>query len=145
MGLFDVASGKSIWRGMDCYNDKKVISWEKTGEETYDGTVSGSDGNIYSVHIDKKHPKRSTCNCKFADGRRVVCKHMIALYFTAEPKAAEDFLKEVEEWEREEEEREQQHLEELRQYVNGLSTAELREALYDALVELEEKEKNGCW
>lgn len=47
-----------------------------------------SSNNKYVVHIDKKHPRKSKCNCPFADGRRVVCKHMIALYFTAEPQAA---------------------------------------------------------
>mgnify|MGYP002644725577 CR=1 FL=1 len=47
-----------------------------------------SGNNKYVVHIDKMHPRKSKCNCPFADGRRVVCKHMIALYFTAEPQAA---------------------------------------------------------
>ncbi len=35
MGLIDVASGNSVWRGMDYYENKKVISWEKTGDNTY--------------------------------------------------------------------------------------------------------------
>ena len=143
MGLIETASNNSIWRGMDYYEQKKVLSWEKSGEDTYDGIVSGSADNTYSVHIDKKHPKRSVCNCAFADGRRVVCKHMIALYFTAEPKAAKDFLKQVEEWEKEEEEREAQHHEDLRKYVNSLSKAELKERLLDALLELESR--TGYW
>ncbi|MBP3476592.1 MAG: SWIM zinc finger family protein [Lachnospiraceae bacterium] len=144
MGLIELASGKSVWRGMDYYENKKVISWSKSGDDTYDGMVSGSEGNSYTVHIDKAHPRHSVCNCPFADGRRVVCKHMIALYFTAEPKAAKDFLKQVEEWEREEEEREKQHYIELRKYVNSLSKAELQERLYDALVELEDI-RNHYW
>lgn len=138
MGLIEIASGNSVWRGMDYYENKKVYSWNKTGADTYDGIVRGSEGNDYSVHIDKVHPRKSTCNCPFADGRRVVCKHMIALYFTAEPKAAKDFLKQVEEWEQEEEEREQQHYKDIREYVNSLSKAELQEQLYCALVELED-------
>ena len=140
MGLIETASANSIWRGMDYYEARKVISWEKTGTFAYDGIVSGSEGNKYTVHIETNHPRRSTCNCPFADGRRVVCKHMIALYFTAEPKAAESFLKQVEEWEAEEQEREKRHYEELRKYVNQLSKAELRERLYDALVELEKRD-----
>lgn len=55
MGLIEIASGKSIWRGMDYYNNKKVVSWDS-------------------------------------------------------PKAAKDFLKEVEKWEAEEEEPELQQL-----------------------------------
>ena len=70
---------------------------------------------------------------------------MIALYFTAEPEAVDNFLKQVEEWEAEEQEREKQHYEDLRKYVNQLSKAELRERLYDALVELEERDNYWRW
>ena len=110
MGLIEMASGNSVWCGMDYYERKMVCSWKKSGEETYDGgVVSGSEGNKYSVHIDKMHPRKSSCNCPFAEGRRIICKHMIALLFTAEPKAAKDFLRQVEEWEQEEKERERLH------------------------------------
>lgn len=57
------------------------------------------------VHRETRHPRKSFCNCPFADGRRVVCKHMITLYFTAELKMAQDFLKKVEKWEADEERR----------------------------------------
>ena len=144
MGLIEMASGNSVWRGMDYYERKMVCSWKKSGEEAYDGVVSGSEGNKYSVHIDKIHPRKSSCNCPFAEGRRVICKHMIALLFTAEPKAAKDFLRQVEEWEQEEEERERLHYKELREYVNSLSKKELQERLYDALVELEDS-RNRYW
>ena len=144
MGLIEVASGNSVWRGMDYYEGKKVISWEKTGYEAYDGLVSGSGSSTYKVHIDKAHQRRSTCNCAFAEGRRVVCTHMIALYFTAEPRAAKDFLKQVEEWEAEEAEREKQHYEDLKKYIKSLSKAQLQERLLEALVELEES-RNRYW
>ena len=144
MGLIEMASGSSVWRGMDYYERKMVCSWKKSGEEAYDGVVSGSEGNKYSVHIDKVHPRKSSCNCPFAEGRRIICKHMIALLFTSEPKAAEDFLRQVEEWEQEEKEREQLHYKELREYVNSLPKKELQERLYDALVELEEI-RNRYW
>ena len=68
MGLVEIASNNSVWRGMDYYEDKKVIAWEKTGEHTYDGSVSGNEGHTYKVHIDKEHPRKSTCTCPFADG-----------------------------------------------------------------------------
>lgn len=96
------------------------------------------------MHIDKVHPRKSSCNCPFAEGRRVICKHMIALLFTSEPKAAEDFLRQVEEWEQEEKEREQLHYKELREYVNSLPKKELQERLYEALVELEDI-RNRYW
>ena len=144
MGLIEMASGNSVWCGMDYYERKMVCSWKKSGEETYDGVVSGSEGNKYSVHIDKMHPRKSSCNCPFAEGRRIICKRMIALLFTAEPKAAKDFLRQVEEWEQEEKERERLHYKELSEYVNSLSKKELQERLYDALVELEDI-RNRYW
>lgn len=144
MGLIEVASSNSVWRGMDYYNSKKVISWKESGSGIYDGIVSGSGNNKYMVHIDKGHPRKSTCNCPFAAGRRVVCKHMIALYFTAEPEVAEDFLKEVERWEAEEKAREQEHYKELEKYVKSLSKTELQSQLLDALIQLEE-ERDYYW
>lgn len=144
MGLIDIASGKSVWRGLDYYERKKVISWERAGTSIYKGRVSGSDGQIYDVEIDKVHPKKSKCNCPFAEGRKVICKHMIALLFTAEPKLAEDFIREVEEYEAEEELREQQRYEELRRYVYSLSKAELQRLYLDALVQ-QEWEDDRYW
>ena len=144
MSLIGVASADSVWRAMEYYEDKMVASWNEAADGTYDGVVEGSNGNSYVVHVDKIHPRKSTCTCPFAEGRRVVCKHMIALYFTAEPKVAEDFKKQVEKWEREEEERAKQHYDDLRKYVNSLSKAELQEQLYNALVELEDN-RNHYW
>ena len=144
MSLIGVASADSVWRGMEYYEDKMVASWNEAADGTYDGVVEGSNGNSYVVHVDKIHPRKSTCTCPFAEGRRVVCKHMIALYFTAEPKVAEDFKKQVENWEREEEERAKQHYDDLRKDVNSLKKRELHIQLYDALVELEEI-KNRRW
>lgn len=144
MGLIEIASGNSVWRGMEYYENHKVASWNKSGDSTYEGIVSGSNGERYNVHIDKLHPRKSICNCAFAEGRRVVCKHMIALYFTAEPEAAKDFLKQAEEWENEEEERVKRHYEDLRKYVKSLSKADLQERLYNALIELEER-RNRYW
>ena len=113
MGLIELASRNSVWRGMDYYEAKRVLTWVKSGQYIYDGIVSGSEGKVYHVHIDTEHPRKSVCDCVFAKGRRVICKHMIALYFTAEPEAAQAFQKKVEEWEAEEEERERQYYEEL--------------------------------
>ena len=139
MGLIEIASNNAVWRGMDYYNDKKVVSWKTLKNGVYEGMVSGSEGNTYTVHIDTEHPRKSFCNCPFTDARRVVCKHMIALYFTAEPKVSKDFLKKVEKWETEEEERERQHYEDMRKYVKSLSKTELQEQLLDAMVQLEER------
>ena len=68
----------------------------------------------------------------------MVCKHMIAMYFTIRPQAATDFLKRVDEWEKEEEEAQETHIEELKRYVKSLSKADLQEKYLEALLELEE-------
>lgn len=138
MGLIELASRNSVWRGMDYYEAKRVLTWVKSGRYIYDGIVSGSEGKVYHVHIDTEHPRKSGCDCAFAKGRRVICKHMIALYFTAKPEAVQSFKKQIEEWEAEEEERERQYYEELEKYVKSLSKKELQEELFHALAEAEE-------
>lgn len=40
MGLIEIASGKSVWRGMDYYNNKKVVSWDSPEAGVYDGWLS---------------------------------------------------------------------------------------------------------
>lgn len=144
MGLIEMASRNSLSRGYEYYQLNKVLSWEDRDNGVYDGKVSGSDDNVYSVHIDTAHPKKSVCDCPFAAGRHVACKHMLALYFTADPKAVDIYLNKVREWEEAAEEMERQHKEEIRGYVNSLTKAELRERLYEALLELEERE-NYYW
>lgn len=69
MGLVEIASNNSVWRGMDYYDNKKVVSWETSGIGIYDGVVSGSEDNVYTVHIDTEHPRKSFCNCPFAAGK----------------------------------------------------------------------------
>ena len=43
MGIIDIASSKSVWRGMDYYKQKKVLSCEENYDGTYEGDVAGSD------------------------------------------------------------------------------------------------------
>ena len=56
MGLIECASGNSIWRGIDYCERNKVVSWK--GQATsFDGIVSGSNGEEYKVHVDVEHPR----------------------------------------------------------------------------------------
>ena len=133
MGLIDLASSNSLWRGIDYYQSKKVNNIKKTNDGEYDSIVSGTDE--YMVHIDINHPRKSTCTCPFADGRRVICKHMVATYFTIYPDEAERIIKEEQEYEEEEERLFDEHLDEVREYVNGLSEEEVRAMLIDRLMD----------
>ena len=78
MGLMNMANGASLWRGYEYYQDKKVQAIEPINESQFRGIVAGSQAQPYD-----------------ADGRRIICKHMIALYFTVFPQEAENYYKEV--------------------------------------------------
>lgn len=108
MGLLDIASGSSVWRGLDYYKENKVVNYQKINEFLYRGDVTGSNQQIYNVSIDVEHPKKSVCDCPHAKDKRIICKHKVALYFTAFPDAVDNFLKEVEKAQQEYEEYEEE-------------------------------------
>lgn len=43
MGVIELASQKSFWRGIDYYEQKKVLDWDKKPDNTYSAQVKGSD------------------------------------------------------------------------------------------------------
>lgn len=88
MGLLDIASIRSIERGFNYYQSECVINLKSFSEMQHEAEVKGSGNKVYLCYIDMEHPRKSKCNCPHADGRRVICKHMIALLFTASPEAA---------------------------------------------------------
>lgn len=46
MGLIDIASSKSVWRGMEYYKQNKVLSYTVNEDGSCEGIVGGSgDGN----------------------------------------------------------------------------------------------------
>lgn len=148
MGLIDLASNKSFWRGVDYYKNENVLSWEKNDNE-YIGVVKGSHNERYKVLVDKVHPKKSKCTCPFATGKRVICKHMLAVYFAAEPKELDDFLAEQErlekEWEEEEEQRMIEHEQNLMNKAKSMKKADLVEELVLAWLRIEELEDNNYY
>lgn len=89
MGLLECASYKSIFRGYDYYKAKRVLNLVQITQDQYSAAVSGTSPVPYEVLIDSAHPRKSKCNCPHANGRRIVCKHMLAVYFTAFPDAAQ--------------------------------------------------------
>ena len=133
MGLIDLASSNSLWRGIDYYQSKNVKKIKKISDDEYNSIVSGTEE--YNVHIDINHPRKSTCTCPFAAGRRVICKHMVATFFTIYPLEAERIIKEEQEYEEAEERLFDEHLEEVKEYVNGLTDDEVRAALIDKLMD----------
>lgn len=138
MGLLEIASGKSLWRGYDYFKSGMVKSCDRRGREL-SGEVKGSGDNTYDVIVDLDHPKRSTCSCAHAEGKRRVCKHKVALFFQEFPEEAERLMKEAEEYEAEEEKRQQERYEEIHRYVYSLSKQELQEELFWRIVESDER------
>ncbi|HDT6299610.1 TPA: SWIM zinc finger family protein [Staphylococcus aureus] len=84
MGLLDIASIRSIERGFNYYQSECVINLKSFSETQHEAEVKGSGNKVYRCYIDMEHPRKSKCNCPHADGRRVICKHMIALLFSEE-------------------------------------------------------------
>ena len=132
MSLISLASGKSLWRGYEYYEGKRVHFHIQNGEFEYTGKVSGN-GRSYDVHIDLKHPRKSTCNCPHADGKRIICKHIVATYFTVLPKEAERFYAEAMAYQEEEEKRQEEMSDKVIEYVGKMKKADLCQSLLELL------------
>lgn len=133
MGLLECASGAAVWRGYDYYKEKKIKTLEEIGDNIYSATVTGSSNERYSVELHVGHPRKSKCNCPHADGKRVVCKHIVAAYFTAFPEEAEKFYTEAMAYQEEEEKRQEELSDKVCHYVWHMKKDELRQALLQLL------------
>ena len=132
MGLLECASGASVWRGYDYYNEKKVKNLVETSAGVFTAEVIGTANEPYVVEIDVAHPRKSTCNCPHADGKRIVCKHMVATYFAAYPDEAVRFYREYLKAQEEAEQYEEELYDRVQEYVGHMK----RNALQQALLEL---------
>ena len=134
MGILDIASGNSIWRGYNYYEEKKVLSFEKINDTLFKGVVSGNSNEPYNVTLDIAHPKKSTCTCPHAEGTRRICKHKIALYFTIFPDEAERLINEARAYEEEEDQKQIQTQKDLVSYVHKLRKSQAQELLLELLL-----------
>lgn len=133
MGLIECTSGASLWRGYDYYKEKKVKNFQKLSDTQYAAEVAGTTNKPYKVLIDIAHPRTSKCNCPHADGKRIVCKHMMAVYFTAFPKEAQRIYDEAIAYQEEEEKREEELTDRVCQYVWRMKKSEAQQALLQLL------------
>lgn len=137
MSIFTSASGKSVYRGYDYFLKNKVANFVKISDIEYEALVQGSEEKPYKVHLNINKPKTSVCDCPFANGRRI-CKHMMAVYFTAFPDEAEDYKRQLEEYEAEEEQREQEFeelCEKVLDTIDNMSADDLKQVLSQFLFE----------
>ena len=133
MGLIDMASGNSVWRGLDYYKDNKVTIFKKLSDFEFEGTVSGSNRSKYNVFINIEHPRQSKCNCPHAKDTRIICKHMISLYFTVFPKEADNFIEAAEKAQRDYEEYEEKLYNKTINYIYSMKKEELINALIEII------------
>lgn len=151
MAFYSTASSNSTWRGVRYFEEGKVKGYKEINPSRFEGEVEGSEGQVYSVSIDLDHPKRSTCTCPFAEGRRVVCKHMIALYFSCIPGSLDAFHKDIKEmeaqYELEEEKWRKETLASIKRQVKNMSAKEAKETLIDILYQdsLNDRYRSDYW
>ena len=135
MGLLECASGASVWRGYDYYKEKKVVSLEEIESNIFSAKVSGNSNEPYSIELHIDHPRKSKCNCPHADGKRIICKHIVAAYFTVLPNEAAKFYAEAMAYQEEEEKRKDELTDKVCHYVWHMKKSELQEALLQLLFE----------
>ena len=133
MGLLECASGASVWRGYDYYKEKKVVNLEEIEANIFTAEVSGNSSEPYSVELHIDHPRKSKCNCPHADGKRIICKHIVAAYFTVLPEEADKFYAEAMAYQEEEEKRKDELTDKVCHYVWHMKKSELQEALLQLL------------
>lgn len=133
MGVLECASGASVWRGYDYFKGKKVVRLEEVGENIYVAGVAGGSSVPYSVELNIDHPRKSKCSCPHADGKRIICKHIVATYFTVLPKEAERFYSEAMAYQEEEEKRQEELSDKVIEYVGKMKKADLCQSLLELL------------
>ena len=88
----EICSYNSYWRGLDYFENNKVKSTNKINENEYDAEVEGTE--LYHVHLNINHPRKSTCTCPHAAGKSTICKHKVAVYFSVFPDEAQEAIDE---------------------------------------------------
>ena len=133
MGLLECAGRASAWRGYEYFREKRVRDVKQLGGGVFTAAVSGNSPSPYSVELHMDHPKKSTCNCPFADGKKIICKHIVATYFTVLPEEAERFYTAVLAYEEEEEKRQEALSESVIRYVCNMKKSDLQQTLLELL------------
>ena len=59
MGLLEICSHNSYWRGLDYFENKRIKTLEQINKYEFEADVEGTE--TYHVHLDINHPRKSTC------------------------------------------------------------------------------------
>ena len=113
---------------------------ERPGANKWRGKVAGSNGEEYNVYVDEEHPYKCQCGCAYVEGKpRIICKHMVALYFAAYPDEAKNYINELNAYRAEEEKRREEAEQKLEGYILRMRKAELQEALLELLLKFKKQ------
>ena len=127
MSIISSASGSSCWRGLDYYKKNKINDLKKINDFEYISKVNGTE--TYNIYLDILHPRKSTCDCPLANGKRIICKHIVATYFKAFPDEAINFEKEQERLQEEYENYQEKIYNKTQSYIKSLTKKELVDEL----------------
>ena len=133
MGLLESSSFKSRCRGYDYYIENKVLSIKEIDNGIYSAVVKGSGQSLYHVELHLAHPKTSTCSCPHANGKRIICKHIVAAYFKAFPQEAERFYNECAEVQQQTDQNAQAMQERVISFVAKMKKDELQNIVLEML------------
>lgn len=67
--------------------------------------MAGSGSEDYLVHVDREHPRKSTCKYPMANGKSIICKHIVAVSLCVDSSEVDRFKNEKTIYASEEEER----------------------------------------
>lgn len=127
MGIISSASGSSCLRGLDYYKSKKIRDIKKINDIEYTSVASGT--KEYNVYLNLEKSRKSTCSCPLADGKRIICKHIVATYFNVVPGSAKEFEDEQNRLQKEYEEYQKNEYKNAIKFINRMSKKELVEEL----------------
>ena len=131
MGIIALASGASCWKGLEYYKDNKVVELSQINSSEFNSKVLGAD--LYNVHLNIAHARKSTCDCPLAFGKRIICKHIVATFFAAFPEEANNFEKEQERLQGEIEDYQQKLHNKVNKYIASMKKEELVNELQSLL------------
>ena len=137
MGIVEKAPKKIVWRAIEYYKQNKVLEVHENGKDCYSAIVDGSGKTKYNVFIDVKHPKKCTCTCPFSKENDVICKHMVATFFSVNPDYIADFEEDERRYSEDKDYRWQKDKERLKAFARKMSKEELVDELAECWLELE--------
>lgn len=94
MSYLKVVNQKIKLRGYFIALSNSILDVKQLADHKYQATCLGSGAKRYRTCIDLDHPKRSTCECPYANGNRL-CNHMVGVYFKVDKAARVAYSKEV--------------------------------------------------